>query len=247
MNIRSFPEISEVADSVAKDIAGFINANPNSLLCLAAGETPLPVFKSLIRMQNKEELDLNRVFYVGLDEWVGLGKETKGSCVQVMLDEFYIPAKIGQDRYCIWDGKNNDLDRERKRIEAWIVSRGGISLTLLGIGMNGHIGFNEPNTGLPSGTIVVALDDTTKKVSFKYFKKKLPVEYGVGIGAGELKKAKKIILIATGSSKAEIVKKTVKDGQSKAVPASLLTDHNDITLYVDASAASLIPERLIPC
>ena len=240
LNIRSFSTVTETAASAAADIAGFIRKNPGCLLCLAAGDTPLPVFKSLVYIQSKGEVDLNSAFYVGLDEWVGLGRDTEGSCAQVMYDEFYIPAGIKQERICAWDGKNTDMKAERQRIEAWILLHGGISLALLGIGMNGHIGFNEPNTGLPEGTVFVVLDDTTKKVSIKYFKKELPIEYGIGIGAGELKKARKLILIATGSIKAEIVKKAVSDGQDEAVPASLLTDHNDITLYIDAGAASMI-------
>lgn len=230
---------SEAARSVARSIAEFIVQNPGSLMCFAAGDTPLSAFAELIKLQDSGEVDLSSVFYVGLDEWVGLGRETRGSCVQVMFDSFYDPAHIPADHVRVFDGLCVDTEAEKARIVDWIQEHGGkIDFTLLGIGMNGHIGFNEPYAGLPEGCIVIGLDDTTKAVSPKYFDRPLPVERGIGVGAGELKKARKILLMATGAHKADIVRKTVLDAPSPSVPASLLADHPDIAIYLDEAAAS---------
>ena len=240
MKIQVLPTIPEVAALVAEDIAEFINANPKKLLCFAAGDTTLPVFDALIRLQKENKVNLSNTYYIGLDEWVGLDRKTTGSCAQVMFDEFYEPANIPQENICVWDGLCVDLDAEKRRMEDWISKHSGIALSFLGIGMNGHVGFNEPYIGLPEGTLIVPLDETTKKVSGKYFDKIQDIELGITIGAGELKKAKKIILLATGSGKAEIIKKTVTGEPDESVPASLLIDHHDITLYLDKAAATLI-------
>lgn len=225
------------SEKIAQDTAAFIRKNPGALLCLAAGDTPLEAYRQLIRLQAAGEVDLGSVYYVGLDEWEGIGRETSGSCMQVMFDGFYDPAGIPADRIVAWNGLNDDPEAEKKRIEDWIGLRGGIDFTLLGIGMNGHVGFNEPGTGLPEGCLRVKLDETTRRVSVKYFGRALPIEYGLSIGAGELKKAKKVFLIASGRHKAEIVMKTARMPASAEVPSSLMTDHPDITLYLDEAAA----------
>lgn len=229
-----------LAYKVAKKVAEFINGHPDELLCFAAGDTPLKVFDELIKMQKNGEVDLNSVYYVGLDEWVGLGIKTFGSCVQVMNDHFYAPAGISPERKRVWDGLAEDMDKEIDEMNQWIRMHGGISLTLLGIGMNGHIGFNEPNTGLQMGCIQVPLDDTTKSVSVKYFDSALDVKYGIGVGAGELKAAKKVILMASGEKKAHIVYKTLKEEPNPSVPSSLMIDHEGFEIYLDEQAASLL-------
>ncbi len=229
-----------LAQSVAGAIAEYINEHPGALLCFAAGETPLASFQALIGLQRQGKVDLGSVYYVGLDEWWGLGRETRGSCVQVMFDGFYDPAGIPKNHIEVFDGLAPDADAELRRIEAWIALRGGIGFTLLGIGMNGHVGFNEPGTGLPMGCIKVELDDTTKSVSKKYFDSPLPVEYGIGVGAGELKKADVLFLMADSARKAEIVKKTVVDAPTADVPSSLMTDHPHSRIYLDDAAAVLL-------
>jgi len=239
MNICIKPSPEETAVAVALDISQFIRKNPGALLCFAAGDTPLPVFRILIDMQARGDVDLGSVFYVGLDEWVGLGRETKGSCAQVMYDSFYTPARIPESKICAWDGLKDPL-YEMKRVEAWISSHGGIALALLGIGMNGHIGFNEPYSKLTTGTGLVQLDETTKQVSVKYFSTPQPVKEGVTICMGELKKAKKLIMMATGQHKASIIKKVAQCQPDEVVPASLMTNHPNIALYIDRWAGELL-------
>ena len=223
---------------VAEDLKQYILQHPGALLCLAAGDTPLPVYAILTDMAKRGEVDLNSVYYVGLDEWVGLGAECRGTCLQVMQDAFYGPAGILPDHMAVWDGLCRDPYAEIQRITAFIRNHGGIGYTLLGIGMNGHVGFNEPGTGLQEGGILVDLDETTVSVSVKYFDTAMPVRQGLTLGAGELKKAQMLCLMATSERKAPIVKKVLKEAPAEKVPASLLTDHPNSFFYLDASAAS---------
>ena len=152
----------------ANYIADFIHANPGKLLCFAAGDTPLGIYKALIDIQNCGELDLSSMYYVGLDEWVGIGYETKGSCAQVMQDNFYGPADIDLSRIRVFNGLCSDLKQECDEINTWIEKKGKIALTLLGIGMNGHIGFNEPFVDPTKNTLVIDSDAFKSMFCKKY-------------------------------------------------------------------------------
>ena len=239
MQIVVKPDATSLSEEVALRAAEYINQNPGALLCLAAGDTPLEAYRRMVGLQAAGRVDLSSVYYVGLDEWVGLGRETRGSCLQVMFDGFYVPAGIPAERIVAFNGLAPDMSAEIARVEEWIRVRGGIRFTILGVGMNGHIGFNEPGTGLSECCILVKLDETTVNVSKKYFDSPLPVEYGAGVGAGELKKAEEILLMASGTRKASIIAKAVKNPPDANVPASLLMDHPNILLMLDADAAGL--------
>lgn len=235
-------DYSDLSGRAAAEIAAFIRHNPESLLCFCAGDTPLGTFRELIRLQAKGQVDLSSVYYVGLDEWVGLGRADRGSCMQVMFDTYYEPAGIPAGHIHVFDGLSGDLDEQCAKAEAWISARSGIALTLLGMGMNAHIGFNEPNPPDKEGCAVVSLDDITKTVSDKYFDVPLSVRQGITITWRELKKARTVLLIANGEKKAAIVKRAVSEPMTPAVPASLLQDHDDLQLFLDESAASLLKE-----
>lgn len=234
--------IQEQNRRVAEDMAEYIRNHPGALVCLAAGDTPLGAYAELVKLHKAGKVDLNSIYYVGLDEWVGLGYETRGSCMQLMYDTLYGAAGIDEERCVVWNGKCEDPQAEIRRITDFIHSHGHIDFTLLGIGMNGHIGFNEPGTGLPEGGILVDLDETTKSVSKKYFDTPLPVRLGVGVGvgAGELKKADTIYLMANEARKAQIVARVVNEPATPAVPASMLMDHANLTFYLDKDAAALL-------
>ena len=167
-----------------------------------------------------------------------------------MFDNYYTPAGIPRERIEVFDGLNPDLEAEKSRIARWIQDRGGIGFSLLGIGMNGHVGFNEPGAGLPTGCIDIALDETTRRVSRKYFDSPLSVKRGVGVGAGTLKQAGRLILMADGARKAEIVCKTLLEPPTDRVPASLMADHPNASIFLDEAAAALVAvpgSPNIPC
>lgn len=229
----------ELALRVANEVAQFINGNPQQLLCFAAGDTPLLAYRKLIDMQREGKVNLNSMYYVGLDEWVGLGYRDRGSCAQVMTDNFYAPAGIDSERMVVFNGLS-DPAQQCEKMADWISKRGGIALTVLGIGMNGHVGFNEPPASDADGCIIVPLDETTRKVSKKYFDTPLPVELGVTIALNELMKAKRVIMMASGENKRAIVQATINQPQTPAVPSSMMRSHPNITIMLDADAAEML-------
>ncbi|MEI6578355.1 MAG: glucosamine-6-phosphate deaminase [Eubacteriales bacterium] len=238
MNIYVESGYNAVSLKAAKAAAEYINNNPRSLLCFAAGDTPLGMFKKLIEMQRKKEVDLSSVFYAELDEWLGLGYQDKGSCRQVMADNYYLPAGIPEGRINIFDGLSDDTVAQCRQMEEWIEMHRGIGLAVLGIGLNGHIGFNEPNAPETKGCFTVPLDEITKAVSTKYFGRITAVEQGITIGWSTLNDSKKLILLASGAKKAHILNVALNGKKDPLIPASLLRDHSDLTAIADKPAAS---------
>ncbi len=234
----------EISRTVAEHIAAFINKNPGSLINLAAGDTPLRAYEKLIELQRDGGVDLSSAYYVGLDEWVGLGYAVRGSCAQVMQDGFYRPAGIDPSRICAFDG-TADVKGECEKVSDFISAHGGIGLTVLGVGMNGHIGFNEPryvcddtNESGDAEEIVglcriVTLDEVTRAVSVKYFDSPQPVKQGVTVSLETLVGARQVILMATGAKKSEIMNRVINGEKSEAVPASMLKDHQGLVVCVD--------------
>jgi len=225
----------EMSAACAEFISRYINANPGKLLCFAAGDTPLGILKRLVEMQDSGDIDLSSMYYAGLDEWVGLGYEDKGSCKQVMEDNFYRPAKIPREQIRVFDGKA-DADEEAKSVLDFIKDKGGIGLAMLGIGMNGHIGFNEPGVSGDFEGGQILLSDTSLTVGQKYFDKKYNLKYGVTLGIKTLVEAKKVILIASGEKKADIVNCSLKASDDPKLPASYLSNHHDYYVFLDKAA-----------
>ncbi len=229
------PDAGTLASLVSVAAADWIRAHPGGLVCLAAGDTPLPVYARLVALQEAGRVDLRSVFYVGLDEWVGLGYADRGSCLQVMADAFYGPAGIPVERRRVFDGLA-DPHAECAAVDRWIADHGGIGFTLLGIGLNGHIGFNEPGTPDQDGCVVVDLDGTTKAVSVKYFGAARPVRQGVSVSARTLSKADTVLLMASGAKKAPIVARLRKGAAPAEVPAARLIGHPGLHLFLDREA-----------
>jgi len=238
MRLAIAADYDELSEMAAQAAAEYINNNPETLICLAAGDTPLGMLDCLVDMQRHGEVDLSTVYYAGLDEWVGLGPEDVGSCIKVMSDAFYGPAGIPKDRIHVFDGLDKDIDKQCRSMEAWISCHGGIGFALLGIGMNGHIGFNEPGTPDTSGCFPVQLDNTTKTVSAKYFGKARPVTTGMTIGWRTLLDAQTAIIMASGEAKAPIVKAAVEAEITLDIPATVFRNHKDMTVMMDSDAAS---------
>ncbi len=238
MRFHVHDDHSTLSEAVASSIATWINGNPGALLCLAAGDTPLDAYRRLIEMQQQRLVNLASVYYVGLDEWVGLGYDDRGSCIQVMRDAFYAPAGIPGQRIVVFDGFG-DPGRECARVGEWIARHGGIDLTVLGVGMNGHIGFNEPDDiGSEDAPCHVAqLDETTRRVSAKYFGEPRAVAQGMTVSISALKQTAKVILMAGARETAPITARLSSTVPTPALPVSLLRDHPDIEVLLDRAAA----------
>lgn len=230
-------DFEEMSKAVAEHIIEYVNKKPACLIELPGGDTPLGIFRHLVEAAKEGRLNLSECAFVSLDEWENLGYETKGSCRQTLYDYLYNQLPIDVEKQvCFFDGKA-DLQKECKRIDQFVFDHGNIDIAVLGIGMNGHIGFNEPGVNPNQYCTIVPLDEVTQSVSVKYFGEQLNIRHGITLGMKHFANANEVLLIADSQRKADIVKQVVEGEITNAVPASLLRNVEGGVLYVDEDAA----------
>jgi len=236
--VKNYEELSL---ETALRIAEAVRSNPDIVLGLATGGTPLGCYRELIRMHREEGLSFSRVTTFNLDEYVGLPPSHPQSYHYYMFHNLFDHVDVRRENVHIPDGMAEDLDEECRRYEEAIKEAGGIDLQLLGIGRNGHIGFNEPGSPFDSRTRVVKLSEQTRKDNARFFNSidEVPT-HAITMGIGTIMEARRIILIASGEAKADAIAKAVKGPKTVDVPASALQDHPDCLFIIDKEAASLL-------
>ena len=232
-----------VAEEIKKLIEKNNKKNKKTVLGLATGSSPVGVYNQLIDFHKNDKLSFKNVVTYNLDEYYGLEKNHKQSYHQFMDEKLFNHIDISRDNINIPDGKlnKNNIDKYCKDYENMINSQGGIDIQILGIGVNGHIGFNEPGSNTNSVTRLVKLDYQTRNDARLDFNgiKNVPSS-AITMGIKTILKSKRIILMAWGLGKSNAVKKAVELKQSVKVPASLLQSHNNVTFILDKSSASLL-------
>ena len=236
--VNNYEELSKVA---AKEFSKVIKEKENAVLGLATGGTPVGMYKELIKMYEKKELNFSKITTVNLDEYIGLNPEHNQSYRYFMNNNLFNHINIDKSNTFVPNGLAEDLEAQCKEYDQKIVELGGIDIQLLGVGNNGHIAFNEPNSELSSGTHIISLTDNTIEANARFFDNIDDVpRKAITMGVGGIMKAKKIILIASGESKAEAIKGIFSGKITPANPATMLQMHRDVTIIVDEAAAKLI-------
>ena len=240
MITESYEELSKAA---AEEFAKVIKEKPNAVLGLATGGSPVGMYKELIKMYEKNELDFSKVTTVNLDEYIGLNPEHNQSYRHFMNENLFNHININIANTFVPNGLADNLEVECKEYDKKIMELGGIDIQLLGVGNNGHIAFNEPDEQLSAGTHVISLTENTIEANSRFFENINDVpKKAITMGLGGIMKGKKIILIASGESKAEAIKGLFSGKITTDNPASMLQMHRDVTVIVDKEAAKLIKE-----
>lgn len=240
MDIRVFETDAEVAAAVAGRVAEAIRARPTLVLGLAAGGTPVATYAELRARFAAGQVDFSHVTTFNIDEFAGIEPSHPGSFRQFMQVHFFSGVNIDPHRIHFLDGSAADLEVECDRYEKAIENAGGIDLQLLGIGTNGHIGFNEPGPALVARTHRVRLHAITRRENAALFSgdvSRVPRE-ALTMGVGTIFRARAIAVVATGQRKAAAVARAVLGPITTHVPASLLQLHGRVELYLDRAAAS---------
>ena len=175
-----------------------------------------------------------------MDEWVNVPPDKEGSCHYFFRHELFDHLDIPESQLHLFDAMSGTLQEECRKMDALIFEKGGIDLMIVGIGMNGHIGFNEPGVSFDSYSHVIDLDDITLTVGQKYFKSQVSLQKGITLGLKHLQEAKKVLLLANGTKKAEVIKKTVTGELTNTFPASIMQKHYHGFVMVDEDAATLL-------
>ena len=228
VTVKTYEELSNKAADI---IAAQIIVKPNCVLGLATGSSPVGTYKRLIEDNKNGKIDFSAVTSVNLDEYVGLDESNDQSYRYFMNDKLFNHINIDKANTFVPSGKANDLKAEGEAYDNMIKSLGGIDLQLLGIGLDGHIGFNEPDAHFTSATHEVTLDESTIKANARFFANEDEVpKTAITMGMMSIMQAKKILLIANGANKKEILEKALFGPIDPQVPASILQLHPDVTV-----------------
>lgn len=232
----------ELSKRASKIIADEITRKTNAVLGLATGSTPIGTYKELVRLHKEQNLDFSKLVTFNLDEYYGLTPDNPQSYHYFMHENLFDHVNVDPKNIHIPDGTATDIESYCKQYDEEIEKYGGIDLQLLGIGPNGHIGFNEPDEKLMLNTHITDLTEETIKANSRFFDSidEVPKK-AITMGIGSIMRAKKILLLANGKGKAEIMAQLLNESVvSTKIPASLLMLHPDVTIIIDKEAAELV-------
>ena len=246
MRIYRAKDYEEMSRRAAGIVSAQIIMKPDCVLGLATGSTPIGLYKQLIEWYRNGDLDFSAVRTVNLDEYKGISRENDQSYYYFMHQNLFDHVNIPAENTHLPDGMEPDSEKECGRYEELIRSMGSVDLQLLGIGHNGHIGFNEPADAFDKLVHCVNLTQSTIEANKRFFAsaKEVPRQaYTMGIQT--IMRSKKILIIANGEGKADIVRDAFFGPITPMVPASVLQLHNDVTLVADEAALSKIPASFV--
>ena len=239
MKIYKTKNYEEMSKKAAHIIASQVILNPDCVLGLATGSTPVGTYKNLIEWYNNPDLDFSQITSCNLDEYRGLSGEHDQSYRYFMNHNLFDHVNIRKECTYVPDGLEEDSDKAARDYDQIIADQGGIDLQLLGLGHNGHIGFNEPADEFPKGTHVVDLTESTIQANKRFFASEADVpRQAYTMGIGTIMSAKKILVVVSGEDKAEILNKVINGPITPQVPASILQLHPDVTIVADEAALS---------
>lgn len=233
---ENYEEMSRTAAGIAAET---LLRKPDALLSFAGGETPLGFVHRFADMVNSGQIDPSRAYYVSLDEWAGLSWEDEGSCGLFNQKELLGRMRTPFLQAHVINGAA-DMQEECRALDGFIAAHGPLTLSVLGIGMNGHLGFNEEGVPFDLNAHVIPLSETTKRVMPKYFGEKFHPEYGISQGIRQIMAAETVLLLASGAHKADILREALRGDVTNQVPASILQTHPNCVVVADKAAAAML-------
>lgn len=236
IEVKNYQDMSLKAAEIIQSV---LTNKPDAVLGLATGGTVLGTYENLINKYKNENLSFKKAYSFNLDEYVGLPSDHPNSYYYYMNENLFKHVDFSHNQSHLPNGLADDIEKESERYEKLIEGHGGIDLQLLGIGENGHIGFNEPGTSFASITHQVELTESTRAANARYFDSidEVP-EHAITMGIGSIMKSKQILLLASGDKKAGILEKLVHEDISEEIPATILKKHENVIIIADQEALS---------
>ena len=239
MQVHLYDSADQVGQAAAILIAAQLIGKPNAVLGLATGSSPIPTYRELIRLHRTGVLDFSSAVTFNLDEYCRLPVDHPCSYHRFMKDELFDHVNLRPENAHVPDGNAPDLSAACAQYDRAIAQAGGIDLQLLGIGRNGHIGFNEPSDQFVYGCHVVRLTQSTLEANRRFFDSEADVpREAVSLGIGSIMNARRVLLIATGDDKAAAVRRAIREDIDPATQASILRTHPNAIFLLDKAAAS---------
>jgi len=245
LNVRVFASEQEAAAACAAHVAAAVRAKPHLVLGLPTGRSPLNVYRELVALHSRGQLDLSRATTFNLDEFLGVPPEDSGSFRAYMERHLFQHVNLAPERIHFLDGSAPDAEAECTRYDAAIAAAGGLELLMMGIGPNGHVAFNEPGEGLSARSHRVLLSRETRQSQAPLFgdeASRVPMA-ALTLGMAAILQARQVLLLAFGASKAAAVTAMVHGPVTPGCPASFLQLHPDVHVWLDPAAASGLGRR----
>ena len=222
MQSKAFASAESIAIEAANIICRQLEEKPNSLICIAAGHSSLPLCEELIARYKNSQVDFSKAYFIAMDEWLHMNPSVPGSCGDFLNKHFLSHVNFPENHVRLFDGLAEDTAAECASVKALIESLGGFDVMILGMGMNGHLALNDPGTPFDASVRVSEIDEVTKSVGTKYFTDAPTLSGGITIGLKEICASRNIILIVFGDHKQEIIKKLLDSPATTDLPASVL-------------------------
>jgi glucosamine-6-phosphate deaminase len=245
VRIRLFRTADALARTLARDLARALGARPDLVLGLPTGRTPIPLYHELVKLYDAGHADLSRATTFNLDEFVGISTRDSRSYHAFMRRHLFDCVNLAPRRTHVLDGTAPDLARECARYERAIAQAGGLDVQILGLGANGHIGFNEPAPALVAFTHRTTLRTASRRANAALFGNRIPAvpREALSMGMATILHARRIVLIATGATKARCVARMIRGPVTPRVPASFLQLHGNAEVWLDRAAAARLKPR----
>ena len=240
MELFIYDTYEKMSAEAAKKVMRIISLKRKTVLSPASGDSPKGLYSEFVSIIKKNKTDISDLWFIGLDEWLGMNGEDEGSCRFYLDQQLFNPLQIDKNKISFFDGKAPFPWEECRKIDDFILGLNGIDLAIVGLGMNGHVGMNEPGVSPALHSHVAEIDPVTQQVGQKYFKEKKEISGGLTLGIANLMEAKNVMLVVNGSKKALILKQVLEEDISEKLPASFLRNHPNFSVYADAEAASLL-------
>lgn len=239
MKLIKVSNYDELSKKGAEILVEELVKKEHPVIGLATGSTPEGLYSELIKKHKQSDISFKNVTSFNLDEYIGLDEENENSYHFYMKDKLFDHIDIPFDQAHVPDGMAEDLNGECERYEDEIRKTGGIDIQLLGLGVNGHIGFNEPGTSFDSRTHVITLEESTRNANAHFFASggEVPAE-AISMGVQSIMDTKKVVLLVSGKNKANALKKFMQGEITEEFPATILHKHNDVTIIADKEALS---------
>lgn len=238
LRLQVLEDYEALSQAAASAVSQCLASSPESTLLLPTSSTPRGMYRHLVNLHERGSLSFSRARCYNLDEYVGLPPEHPHSFRAYMWRNLYSHVDANPNSVQVPNGMARDREAECRRYEDAMRSDGGIDLCVLGVGKNGHIGFNEPGSPVDSRTRVVRLGSSTREANAETFGDDEVPELAITVGIRTILKARRVLLLASGQDKARIVEKALEGPVDEAVPASFLRLHHNVTMFLDLEAAS---------
>lgn len=240
MQLTIFKDYSTLSQQAADEIIALVKRKPDAVLCLASGSTPLLTCQLLTEKASAQNIDFSHCIFIGLDEWVSIPPENEGSCAFFFHNQVFKHLNFHSSHIYLFNALSENLAQECETMDNVIFEKGGIDLMVVGVGMNGHIGFNEPGVSFDLYAHVAELDETTTSVGQKYFRESTALQEGITLGLKHLLESKKVLMLANGSKKAGIIQRSLEGEITNRLPASIIRQHPNSAVMIDEEAASML-------